>query len=362
MRVIFDIGHPADVHLFKYTMWDLQKSGFELKIVVRPKEINQYLLDSYGFKYDTLNNYSGPLRKLFGLMANDFKYYKIAKDFKPDLFVGPCSPLTAHISTLLGKPYIAFVDTNSNKTDIFYFSHFFLTMPLTDVICTQTDFPMQLNPKKHISYRGYHELAYLHPNYFKPDPGILSQLNLTVNDKFIILRFAAWDAVHDIGHRGFKNTKEIIKFVEMLKTKCKVFVTSEVDIPELNEYKLTIAAEKIHHLLAFATMYIGEGATMASEAGVLGVPWIFIYTKRLCYLDDQEKNYGLGYTISNSKEALPLAFNIIEDNNIKNVWSKKRKRLLQDKIDVTEFMKEFIKNYPRSFHEYRKGGMLVTKP
>ena len=116
------------------------------------------------------------------------------------------------------------------------------------------------------------------------------------------MRIAARDAVHDIGHKGFKNVKEILEFIETLRMHCRLFITSEIDIPELERYRIQLPPERIHDLLAFATMYIGEGATMASEAGVLGVPWVFIYTKRLCYLDDQENNYGLGYTVSDSKK------------------------------------------------------------
>ena len=86
---------------------------------------------------------------------------------------------------------------------------------------------------------------------------------------------------------------------------------------------------------------------MASEAGVLGVPWVFIYTKRLCYLDDQEKNYGLGYTVSDSKEALKIALNLLANPDLKKEWSEKRKKLLNDKIDVSHFMTELIKGLSR---------------
>jgi hypothetical protein len=106
-------------------------------------------------------------------------------------------------------------------------------------------------------------------------------------------------------------------------------------------------------------MYIGEGATMASEAGVLGVPWIFIYTKRLCYLDDQEENYGLGYTVTDSKEALKIVLDLLKNPNLKKEWGQKRKKLLDEKIDVTEYMTEFIRGYPRSIDEYRLKNQTV---
>jgi predicted glycosyltransferase len=356
MKAIFEIAHPAHVHLFKNTMWNLQDCGWQLKIVVRPREITLYLLNAYGFGYEKLNYDKGLLRKVCGIFPNDAKYLKIARNFSPDLFVGTISPYSAQVSALLRKPYIAFDDTNPQKSDLVYMASYFLTLPFTDVMCTPSNytFPVRLNTKKHLRYRGYHELAYLHPEYFKPDPGVLKQLNLSEKDNFIILRFASLDAIHDIGQRGFRNVKEILEFVQILQSHCKILITSEINIPGLEKYKIKLPAEKIHHLLAFATAYVGEGATMASEAGVLGVPWVFIYSKRLCYLDDQEEKYGLGYTVNNSIGALKIALNFLKNPNLRKEWAEKRVKMLNDKIDVTHFMTELIKGYPKSADYYRK--------
>ena len=38
MKVLFDMGHPADVHLFKYTIRNLEKDHHEIKICVRERE------------------------------------------------------------------------------------------------------------------------------------------------------------------------------------------------------------------------------------------------------------------------------------------------------------------------------------
>lgn len=352
MKILFELGHPAHVHVLKHTIWNLQKSGYETKIVARAREITPKLLKAYGFAYERLEKYNGLTNKTFGLFINNYKLFKIAKKFKPGIFVSVGSPHSAQVSTILRKAHISFGDTDVKKYTLYHLISS-LTCPFSDVLCTPSCLISKINPKKHVKYEGYHELAYLHPNHFKPDPHTLDQLNLSDKDKFIIMRFAAWDAVHDIAHRGFKNNQERIEFVERLQTKCKIFVTSEVNIPELDKYKIPLAPEKIHHLLSFATMYIGEGATMASEAGVLGVPWIFVSSWGRGYLDDQEKNYGLGYTVSDSKEALRIALSLTENENLKNEWSEKRKKMLRDKIDVAKFMTEFIRRYPKSFHEYK---------
>jgi hypothetical protein len=56
-------------------------------------------------------------------------------------------------------------------------------------------------------------------------------------------------------------------------------VTVEGELPaELERYRLAIPYRHIHHVLAFASLYVGEGATMASEAAVLGTPSVYVNT------------------------------------------------------------------------------------
>jgi predicted glycosyltransferase len=53
MKIIVDIGHPAHVHFFKYTMRNLQKKGHQIKICVREREnIVKTLLNTYNFPFE----------------------------------------------------------------------------------------------------------------------------------------------------------------------------------------------------------------------------------------------------------------------------------------------------------------------
>jgi len=284
------------------------------------------------------------------LIKADYRLFKIAKKFKPDLFVSRASPHSAHVSRLVNRPHIAFCDTeNAILSDM-------LAYPFTDVICTPSCYKKRLNPKKHVSFNGYKELAYLHPDYFKPDSSVLADLGLNKNDKFVVLRFVSWKASHDLGDSGFENTKEVVEILEQYE---QVLITSEEKLPaELEKYKITIAPEKIHHLLYFADLYIGESATMATESAILGTPAIFVSTSRRGYTDELENKYGLVYNFSNpktmQKKALEKALELLENRNFKKEWEKKRKKMLSEKIDVTKFMTNFIENYPKSFYEYAK--------
>ena len=198
MRILFEIGHPAHVHFFKNAIWNLENRGHKILIVARDKDITLDLLNAYKLDYKLIGkNYSGLINKALELIKMDYVLLKIVKIFKPDIFVGRGSPYLAHLSKLVKKPYIAFVDTeHANLVAA-------LTLPFADVICTPSCFKKKLNQKKHVRFNGYKELAYLHPNYFKPDLSVLDDLGLSKNDKFIIMRLISWGAAHDIRSRGF---------------------------------------------------------------------------------------------------------------------------------------------------------------
>jgi len=200
--------------------------------------------------------------------------------------------------------------------------------------------------KKQIRYNGYTELTYLHQKYFKPDPSTLDKIGISKNENFVVLRFVSWSAIHDIGQKGIKNR---VNFVRELEKYGCVLITSEGKLEKsLEKNRITLSPEKFHDLLYYATLYIGEGATIASEAAILGTPSIYVSSLAgsLGYLDELEQKYDLMYSFANSDEALKKAIEILEIPNIKEDWRIKKEYMLSDKIDVTDFMIKFIENYP----------------
>lgn len=342
MKIMIGILHPKQVHSWKNVIKNLENDGHEVKIAAMEKDITLNLLDAYSFKYEIIGkNYKGLIKKACGMLRTDIKTLKIAKKFKPDILAGG-GPYLAHVSKLIGKPCITFSDTEHAKLTSW------LTFPFSDVICTPSCFKKNINPKKHVTFNGYISLAYLHPNYFKPDPSVLDDLGLSKDDKFIIMRLVSWKSSHDIGDKGFTNKKDILRSLEQYG---RVLITSEAKLPpELEKYKITVPPEKIHHILYFADLYIGESAPMATESAILGTPAIFVSTSRRGYTDELESRYGLVYTFSEpktmQKNALEKAFELLGNENIKKEWREKRKKLLNEKIDVTKFMTDFIENYP----------------
>lgn len=348
MKILVTTGHPAHVHFFKYFIWNMERKGHKILVCSVDKDVALRLLDTYGFKSHNVGRYhKNLLYKILDMFRIDWKMYKVAKHFRPDILISLGSPNAAHIAALVHKPHITFEDTEHSR------EQYFLYAPFTAVICTPYCFEKDLG-KKQVRYNGYHELAYLHHNYFKPDPSVLDELGLTESEKFVIVRFVSWQASHDIGQHGF-DLQSKRNLVQELSRHARVIITSESPLPEdLDKYRITATPEIIHDLLYYATMYIGEGATMATEAAVLGTPSLYIssLSKVMGNFMELEEVYGLLYSFQEPVRAIEKALELLQQPNLKKEWEKKRKRLLAEKIDVTKFVINFIECFPESFYEY----------
>lgn len=347
MKYLFDIGHPAHVHYFRNLIRVLEKDGHQVAITTRDKEISLYLLDSYGFQYTcTGKNLPSKIGKLYSILRNDAVIYRVAKKFKPDLFVSFFSPFAAHVGKFIGKPVIGFNDTENATISIMF------ARPFTDFIIVPDCYKGKLPIDKKITFSGYLELSYLHPNHFNPDPSVLNLLGVKEDEKYVIIRFVSWSAGHDIGHSGIsldmkrKAVKEFSKYA-------KVFITSEKELsPDLKPYQIKIPPEKMHDALAYATLLYGESATMASECAVLGTPAIYLDNAGRGYTDEEEEKYGLVFNFTESMEdqewSIRKAVELLKTPDVKEVWQEKRKKMLSEKIDLTAFMVWFVENYPES--------------
>lgn len=346
MKIIVEIGHPAHVHHFKNMIWQLEKKGHQIQLCAIDKENSLDLLDIYGFNYKILgvNRGKGIASKIPLLIESELKMFKIAKEFKPDLFITRASPASIHTSKLFRKTSISFSDTE-HATLVAS-----ITFPFVDAIFTPSCYKRDLG-KKHIRYNGYHELAYLHPNYFTPNPEVLNKLGLSEDDTFIILRFSSWGAHHDRGHHGIQNK---IEFVKELEKYGRVLITSEDELDDtLEKYRIKVSPEKLHDLLYYASLYVGDGATTAVESAILGTPSIYVSSLvgTMGNFIELEEKYGLLFNYKDSDEALNKAVELLQKSGLKEEWKPKRERLLDDKIDVTAFMVKVVENYPHRFQE-----------
>jgi hypothetical protein len=351
MKILIDIGHPAHVHYFKNFYLIMSSKGHQFLFTARDKEIAHYLLQKYGIKYITRGSGSNNIfGKLFYILQADWTLYRIAKKFKPDIFLSFGSPYAAQVSYLLKKPNITFDDTENAKFGQAFYK------PFTNCIITPNTFHPYFG-YKHLKFDGYMELCYLHPKYFNPNSSILNAYNINTEAPFTVIRFVSWNANHDYGHAGI-SLKNKIKAVNEFAKYSNVYISSENSLPkELIKYKTNIPPEHIHHLLAFANLFYGESATMASESAVLGTPAVYVDNQGRGYTNELEKKYNIVFNYSEDHDeqlkSIEKGLEILKKDIQNSPYSQYQKAIINEKINVTDFMVWFIENFPQSFNKLK---------
>lgn len=339
MRILIDILHPAHVHFFRNFFQEMRNRGHELLITAREKEIAVDLLEAFGLPHTVISSQRYGGVALAGELAKrTWRLGKVIREFEPDVLTGIMGPSIALAGAILRVPSVVFYDTEfATQTNRFVY-------PLAHTVCTPDCYQGRVRGR-HVSYPGYHELAYLHPNRFRPDPTVLAAFGVDATSPYSVVRFVHWKAVHDRRERGL-TPEQKRKLVERLDPYGRVLLSSEGPLPsDLEPRRITGPIVAIHHLIAHARVVVGESATMSSEAAVLGVPAVFIATTGRGYTDEQEARYGLVRYFSEDRvgEALAVAESLAAGEVSADI-AEGHRRLLEEKIDVTDWMVEFFED------------------
>lgn len=346
IRVLFDVGHPAHVHLFRHAIEALDRAGHETLVTSREKEVTTELLDAYDIDHRPLSAKGTSTVSLAAeWLVREARLVSVARSFEPDVVVSHLNPSATHAAQAVGATSVVFND-DEGVTRVAGR----VTLPFADVVCTPIGFKDDLGPKQR-RYDGVHELAYLHPNRFEPDPEVLRSAGIDPTAPFSVLRFVSWGAHHDVGQAGLSPAGKR-ELVEILAAHGDVYVSAEgAPSTDLAAEPVPVAPEEVHHLLAFADLYAGDSQTMALEAGVLGTPSVrsnsFAATETLGHFEHLEREYGLVHSIGDEDDALATVERLATDPSAGERWAERRERLLADTIDVTGFVLDVVQDAAR---------------
>lgn len=343
MNILFDINHPAHVHLLRNVYADLKAHGHTLYVTVKEIPAAKELLAHYDIPYISIGNKGDSLaQKSCDQLLYDLRIWKLVKKHHIDIGVGTSVTL-AHVSKI-SRMRSVILDDDDDAVEPLFVKY---THPFADVILSPDS--IRRKAKQTVYYPGTHELAYLHPNRFTPDERVLRELGMTPNDPYFIVRFNAFKAHHDAGEKGLSIDARR-RLIQLLSQHGRVFITTEREIDaEFRPYQLKLAQEKIHSLIYYATMFVGDSQTMTSEAAVLGTPAVKCnsFAGRLSVPNELEQKYELCYAFLPEEEE--AFFGRIEEllatPHLKDEWQKRRERMLHEKIDVTEFLTQFIEKF-----------------
>ena len=355
MKIMIGLHHPKHYWMFRNFIFEGKKRGWEFKILISKKEVLEDLLKHDNIDYTVIgSNKSTFFEKLIEQMKWIIKTLNISRTFKPDFLLGRALISFSFVAMFRGTSFIIFEDSEPAAI-----VHKF-TVPFSSAVITPVNFKRDFKDK-HVRIQAYDELYYLHPKWFQPNESILEKYNIKKDEKYVVLRSVSWKAYHAIGRGGISTEakSKITQLCEQLNY--RVFITSESSQPQqFDKYLTKVSPHEIHHLLAYASLYVGDSQTMATEAAVLGTPSVrinsFVGENDMSNFIELEKQYSLMHNFNNKEleKAMQCIKTLLTNTELKREWLLKREKLMDEKIDPTSFLLDFIENWPDSFFNYNK--------
>lgn len=342
-RLLIYLGHPAHYYIFQQVIKQCLSNETPLQIVIKKKDVLEELLRNENVPYINIMPHERSQSAwgiIKGIAFRAKEMLSIARSFKPTIMAGTSAEIP-WVGKLLGITSYVFNEDDYDVVKNFCrVAYPMATAVVAPNVCTVGKY----NYKK-ISYNSYHELAYLHPQVFTANKAIATQY-VNITQPYFILRFSGLGAFHDVGKTGITDAKAL-ELVQLLLPYGKVYITSErLTSKALAPYQLNIQPIHMHHIMHYATMYIGDSQTMTAEAAVLGVPAYRYndFVGKLSYLTELENVYQLakGFTTNSWSEMLTDIKIDLENPQLKEIHTLRLQKLLSEKINTANFIEQLL--------------------
>jgi predicted glycosyltransferase len=214
MKIAVFAYTTAQLYFYKNIISLLESKGHEVNLLIREyREIRgvaeQLELNYFVFSKASSSKFS----KILSVPFDIIRASKFIKNNNVDITTG-----FGLYNTLAGKmsdvPDLTFGDSEPNVNKISYSIQYKLFMPFVKCYVTPSSFRQNMG-ERHVRVDSFKEMSYLHPKYFQPSIKTIQDLGLEEN-KYVVLRFNSFDAVHDVGKFGFSDDDKI-RLVKLLE-------------------------------------------------------------------------------------------------------------------------------------------------
>ena len=335
MNIAVDFVHPADINFYKNAIKILIKRGDDVNIIVRQRgkltSILQKELPEVDFKVIGMHH-PNVYGKIFGLIERDFGliFYLNKMDFDVGTSFGF---QICHASRILGKPSIAFEDDYEYKLP-FYLAKFSATYHAMPEGIPATG-------KNILKYKGFKELAYLHPNYFKPDRKVLEQYGITPNN-YVFIREVSRASLN------YKNLRqmglpEIIWNLNDLGLDVVLSLEDKTRADSLKDKCIILEepVDDIFSLMHFALFTISSGDSMARESCLVGTPTIYTGGRDMA-VNKELIERGCMFKADNEKQLNVVMTNIIEKDIKEETKRTIEKAVKYEWMDTTKVILDIL--------------------
>jgi uncharacterized protein len=273
MKAAIFINTPAQFHFWRPIGQELERRGHSAYFLLRQHAELATLAQETG---QACWVYSSPPATKIGKIASFprdvLKAWRYLRKEKPDVVAG-FGLYEAFVGRLLRKPAVSFTDDEPSLNSRGYQQIYRAYMPLVSAIITPEWFRDDLG-RRHIRVKSLKEVAYLNPKRRSPTDQPPLSLGVSVGQRYALIRVNAFQAVHDVGMRGFE-PQLLVNLVNSLSEHGKVFVSFEGSpIEAIKDHGLPTKKSEIHSVLEHAALLVTDTQTMATESVLLGTPTI----------------------------------------------------------------------------------------
>lgn len=335
-KIVFSVIHLAHLNFFKKAIENFNNKGFNIEIIyldrgkiekVLIKEFPQYKLTKIGvYSPSTFGKIFMVLKRIKGILS-------YLRKSKPIITLGVGDFVLAFCSRLLGIKSVLFYDDYEFKLN-FNLSHFFANkLVIPDVIPKRS--------KKIITYNGFKELAYLHPDFYKPNKKIIEDLGLKQN-KYVFVREVAGISMN------YTNLKQegLVSSIKYLSEKGIKVILSLEDKSRREFYApyciiLEEPLEDVYSIMNYALFCLSSGDSMARESALLGVPCIYTGGREM-YANNPFLSWEGIYKIEEETEIF-RKIDQLSNENEKKKWQLKIKKIIDTQlINTVNIIVDFV--------------------
>jgi len=335
MKILIDILHPADVNFFKNAINILKEKSNDIIITFRHRgkiiellksELQNEQFIPVGQHHDSI------LGKVFSFATRNFNLLMFLRKNNFDLctsygfFVGIASYFYRMPSVLFGDDYE------------YKLAHF-LSEFSGDYFIIPASVPS--TGKNILKYKGFKELAYLHPNYFKPDRKVLEQYGITPNN-YVFIREVSRASLN------YKNLRqmglpEIIWNLNNLGLDVVLSLEDKTRADSLKDKCIILEepVDDIFSLMHFALFTISSGDSMARESCLVGTPTIYTGGRDMA-VNKELIERGCMFKADNEKQLNVAMTNIIEKDIKEETKRTIEKAVKYEWMDTTKVILDIL--------------------
>lgn len=332
--VVIDILHYPHVNFYKHAIKVLEEKDVDVHVILRPrgKLVSIFEKECPDAPFVLIGQHrKSILGKMTDMVERDIAFLRHLRKIKFDAGTGFGSINIAHETRFFGKPAIIFGD------DIEYKLVYYLIKPFA----TQLVMPSSARGKNLLKYKGFKELAYLHPNHFTPDKKALEPYNLDPYEYVFIREISSASLNYRRAEMG--KLSKIMDYLKQMDLKILLSIEDKSLIDLFKDYCIILKEPiaDIHSLLHFAAFTVSSGDSIARESCLVGIPSIYTGGRDMA-INNELIRRSCMFKVEDEKSIKNMINYILKNDIKKEVEAKIKYAIKEEWVDTTQVILDVL--------------------